>query len=307
MKVYAKSPAHLSRAMFRVDEALAKYAPPEIELVDCQADADFVVIPVIGYPETLEAAQGCIARGQGYAMIQYCLRTTQKPSTLDWLHLWQMADCVWSYYDIVKLINEDDPELDQDQRIPFYYAPLGVDEEFTKPYLNTHRSIGAMTSGYVSAPSAEAIEEVAVAAGRCGLTVTHIGPFPEGMTGDTSPGRFWRFLFAISDQELADAYRAAKWVSGLRHGEGFELPVLEGLCCGARPILFDRPEMRYWYGDHAVFVPECHGIELVERLEQIMSQPPAPVTKDERNAILHRFDWQPIVKGFWSYVLQAAQ
>ena len=302
MRVLAKSPSHLSRAMFRVDKALEAYAPPGIEFVSRQADADFVVLPVVGYPDTLEAVQGCIPRRQSYALIQYCMRTTQKPNTLDWMPLWQTADCVWSYYDLPRLVSEDQGDIDG---VPFYHAPLGVDEPFTFPYVSTRRTLGAVTSGYVSRFDAEAIEEVAIAARIVGSKVAHVGPFPEGFKNDESPGKHWSFHYAISDEELANLYRSSLWVSGLRHTEGFELPALEGLCCGARPILFDRPEMRQWFDGHAVFVPECHGEELVARLVEVMSQPPEPVTTEERERIMQRFSWRPIVEGFWANVLQS--
>jgi glycosyltransferase involved in cell wall biosynthesis len=299
MKAFISSPAHLSRAMFRVDKALARYAPPSVEVVEQVSHADFVVVPVIGYPETAEAIRDCRDYGQSFAMIQYCMRTTQKSHTLDWLPLWQQASCVWSYYDLPAMLFSDNPELTEDQRcIPFFHAPLGVDAEFALPFVPIPRTLGAVTTGYVSGPSAEAIEEVAVAAGRLGQQVAHVGPFPVGMTDDKSPGPHWRFHLAISDQELADLYRSSHWVSGLRHGEGFELPVLEGLCCGARPILFDRSEMRYWYDGHAVFVPECAGEELIDHLVRVMSCPP------ERRRILQRFNWQSIASDFWSRIFQ---
>lgn len=304
MKAFVTSPSHLSRAMFRVDAALTKYAPPGVEIVDKISHADLVVVPVIGFPDAVESIRDCVDRGQSYAMIQYCMRTTQESNTAKWIPLWRNAVCVWSYYNLNEMIRNDNPDLDE-QYLPFFYAPLGVDEEFTRMFVDVPRRLGAITTGYVSGPSAEAIEEVAVAAGRLGMTVAHIGPFPVGMTNDKSPGSHWKFHFGITDQELAALYRSSQWVSGLRHGEGFELPVLEGLCCGARPILFDRPEMRYWYGEHAVFVPECAGEALIEHLVRVMSEPPSPVTFDERRRVMRRFDWREIASDFWMRVFQS--
>lgn len=304
MKAYITSPPHLSRAMFRVDAALQKYAPPSIEIVDRIALADLVVVPVVGYPDAVEAIRDCMDRGQSYAMIQYCMRTTQESNTARWIPLWRDSVCVWSYYNLNEMIRIDNPDLGE-PNLPFFYAPLGVDEEFTRLYVDFPRKIGAMTSGYVSGPSAEAIEEVAVAAGRVGKRVAHLGPFPVGMTNDQSPGSHWQFHHGITDQELATLYRSSEWVSGLRHGEGFELPVLEGLCCGARPILFDRPEMRYWYDEHAVFVPECSGEELIDHLVRVMSRRPDPVSFDERRRIMRRFNWQEIASDFWVRVFQS--
>ncbi|HWI70162.1 MAG TPA: hypothetical protein VNS88_17650, partial [Nitrospiraceae bacterium] len=79
--------------------------------------------------------------------------------------------------------------------------------------------------------------------------------------------------------------------------------VLEGLMCGARPIVFDRPDMRQWYEGHAVFIPECSGPDLTQELIEVMSHEPDPVMSIEREIILERFSWKPIVRGFWEQVL----
>jgi glycosyltransferase involved in cell wall biosynthesis len=80
------------------------------------------------------------------------------------------------------------------------------------------------------------------------------------------------------------------------------MPVIEGLACGARPIVFDRPDMTHWYEGHAVFIPECSGPELVEVLTDLLKYNPTPVKETERAEILARFDWSTIVKRFWEYL-----
>jgi glycosyltransferase involved in cell wall biosynthesis len=162
-----------------------------------------------------------------------------------------------------------------------------------------------MTSGYVSGPGAEAIEEAVMAAERAGLTSLHLGP--KNVAGMTQRPFMWRTTQGIDDERLAALYRRTSWVSGLRHVEGFEMPAIEGLACGARPILFDRPDMRQWYGDLAVYVPECSRDDLIDCLIPILESPPAPVTKEERTRALRRFNWQRIAAGFWSALEQKAR
>src|SRR5688572_30420855 len=137
MKVFVKAPAGLSRAMSRVEDALIEYAPTPVPndpdsgvyLVKSREEADLVVLHVIGEEGITEAAKLKTA-GKKYAIIQYCLRTTQKPDTLAWLETWRNAECVWSYYDLRALWKEDadgtggDDIFEKD--INFYYAPLGV-------------------------------------------------------------------------------------------------------------------------------------------------------------------------------------
>jgi glycosyltransferase involved in cell wall biosynthesis len=198
---------------------------------------------------------------------------------------------VWSYLDL-------QGEVGDLGSVNYYRSPLGVDAAFVGGVDPVRRDIAVMTSGYVSHPAGEAIEEMALAADAVGLPVLHLGP--AHVDGMRVPPPRWSSVLGISDCELATHYHRTEWVSGLRHVEGFELPVLEGLCCGARPIVFDRPDMTHWYGDYAAFVPECHGPELVEVLTDILRHVPVPVSAEERAEVARRFDWGVIARGFWA-------
>lgn len=281
MKVHVTPPHTMSQAMFRVERALRAYAPSSLEFVDKISDAELVVQHVIG-PDTLQATKPA-----NYAVIQYCYQTAGGTEP-EWKAHWRSARAVWSYYDL--------PTSN------LYRAPLGVDGSVFFPQV-LKKDITVMTSGYVHGLGAEAIEEPALAARAVGGRAMHLGPqtvqnmkrYPKG----------WLQVTGVTDEQLCVLYNHAGYVSGLRHVEGFELPALEGLACGRRPILFDRPEMRNWYNGHAVFVPECSGEELVERLTNIFLQDPTPVTDDERACVLDRFSWEAITRGFWKAVLSA--
>lgn len=280
-------PRTLSLAMHRVANALAAYAPPDVKIVSSPAKADFQVLHTIGLDVRRWLHEQC-----NYAVIQYCHYTADgQPNA--WQSLWERARVVWSYYDLTAFV----PDVDR-----FYYAPLGVDGGvfgISKPPFGRH---GVMTSGYVSGPGAEAIEEVALAANRLGLRTYHLGPrCVQGMT--QYPER-WESIHGITDRELAAYYNRCLWSSGLRHVEGFEFPVIEGLACGARPIVFDRAETRQWFDGQAVFVRECDGAELVDVLCEALAKQPEPVTFEERAAVLEKFSWQRIAQGFWDRVLR---
>jgi glycosyltransferase involved in cell wall biosynthesis len=104
----------------------------------------------------------------------------------------------------------------------------------------------------------------------------------------------------ITDLELVKLYSKCKYVSGLRHIEGFEYPVIEGLACGVRPIVFDRKETRQWFGKYALFVEECSGSRLVDQLKTILGGLRyLSVEDEERNVVLREFDWLKIAGGFW--------
>lgn len=287
-------PSSLSRAMHRVARNLSRYVPDGLELVSAPGDADLQFLHVIGNRvlRFLEAPD--------YACIQYCYLANSTPDGTNermnahrqaWLDIWKDARLVWSYYDLSDIIQDS---------TPFLLSPLGIDEPFTEVELDEYdRPIGVMSSGYVAGPGAEAIEEVAIAARTVGMNVVHLGP-PKPARMRELNGGSWRAVSGINDKELATYYANTRWVSGLRHVEGFELPILEGLACGARPIVFDRPEMRHWYDGHAVFVKESSGQELVEQLLEVFSSPPEPVTKEEQQKVLERFDWERIASTFWS-------
>ena len=277
-------PPTLGRGMHRVAAALRRWAPPEIEIVSDLGAADVQVVHVIGVG-SLEHL-----RLDDYVLLQYCYLTTERPDASFWLPVFRRARLVMSYYDLHALTARDD--------FAFHHAPLGVDGA-TFHDRGLGRDAVVLTTGYVL--EGEAIAECHDAAfrvlrgSRGGMI--HVGP------------AFWthrglEIVEGISDEQLAQRYSRSKYVSGLRRHEGFELPVVEGLACGARPVCFDNPCYRQWFEGHAVFVPELPPDELVRVLADVFREDPAPVTAAERDAVLAAFDWRRIVGRFWERVLE---
>lgn len=287
MKVFLKPTGLHSPAMIRVVEALSKYAPPSIQVTADQLQADLTVLHVIG-PDVVPPKRGA------YAVIQYCGYADR--SNPAYQALWRDARLVWSYYPLEDAMPD---------AAFFMRAPLGIDPEFRIQKRTAARNINILSSGTSTGPAGEAIEEVALAVDRIGGTMVHLGPKQiEGMT--TYP-RCFQTQNGITDAQLAALYRATQRVSGLRQIEGFEMPVIEGLAQGARPVVFDRPDMRLYYDGLAEFLPPCSGPELVDRLAALLKSPPAPVTDQERLHALQTFDWELIAGAFWTALLQAAR
>jgi hypothetical protein len=284
-------------AMFRVAKHLTELAPRGLEFVRRESEADVIVLHAIGYPETVEAVRRIVARGQRYAIIQYCLRTTQQPNTRPWLPLWAEADCVWSYYDLFDLIVHDGSALDGTYGINFYQAPLGVDPEQFYPE-SSEKKYTLFTSGYVA--DSECINECAEAVKRVNGKMFHLGPHL-----DLDP-RYVHSALGITDGQLRDVYQTCLFVAGLRREEGFELPAAEGLICGARPIMFDAPHYRTWFDPWAEFIPERDPQSVVESLVTLFKKGARPVTARESYSATVRFDWFRIVNGFWQYVQEAS-
>lgn len=290
LKVFLNPVGLHSRAMTRVARALRRYAPPEVQVTDFVPEADLQIHHVIG-ADYLHGAD----ENQPHAMIQYCWRSAGGNESF-WEAAWKRAQLVWSYYDLTQ-----QPGVHGDA-VNFYHAPLGVDPIFAAAQPDgLVRGIDVMTSGYVSAHCAEAIEEMAEAASLCGLRTLHLGP--RNVEGMRRIPANWSAISGITDAELVNFLKRVKWVSGLRQVEGFELPAIEGLACGARPILFDRPEIRQWYDGFGVFVPPCSGEELVHTLVDVLQGPRQEVGEAERRAVLDRFNWETIATGFWERLL----
>ena len=285
-------PASLSRAMYRVSKALARYAPDEVAIVDGSGSVDVQVLHSIdAWPDRHK-----LSGNVNYAVIQYCYKTARGATDDLMAGLWQDSLMVWSYYDLHKEMYRLSPDT------PFYLAPLGVDDVFKQPpSYDDEEDIGLVTTGYVDGPGAEALAIITQAAIDSGLSCVHVG-------GDCLDRQFgysprWRRYEGVSDEQLRDFYCQALWVSGLRHVEGFELPVIEGLACGARPIVFDRPDTRLWYGGLADFVADDGS--LIDSLMHVFSFSPDALAWRDQELALERFDWQIIAEGFWDMLLRA--
>lgn len=272
--------------MYRVVTALKQYAPSHVEIVAEKEEADVEVLHAIGFPEIADRVDEVRHAGKRYAIIQYCLRTTQLPSTRDWLPLWKSAEVVWSYYDLYALMNEDMVV----GRFNFYDAPLGCDETVFKPIPAETKIYALMTSGYVAEP--ECIEEAILATKIIGGNHFHLGPTMTTQTHVTH-------ALGIPDSLLAKVYRKTQHVAGLRRIEGFELPAVEGLFCGARPILFDKPHYRRWFDGLARFINEGASASVTNQLTAVLSVP-HPVQIGEYAHATERFNWARIARNFWA-------
>lgn len=294
MNVYLWPHQALGRAMTRITMALAAHAPKDVRLVSTIQAADVVVHHVIGLRNlhpTTDLPELVKEQGKPYVVLQYCLRSTETADPNVWVPLWSGARAVWSYYDLESYARQDG-YLAPGQDLPFrfYHAPLGVDGSVFQQTPGLDGRFLMATSGYVS--ESECVGECAQAVKNVGGKMFHLGP-------DLKLGEHVECRVGISDKALVDAYSQSAYVSGLRRGEGFELPMLEGLACGARPITFDQPHYRGWYGEHAEYVTEAEPAAVRESVEEILRKPRRAVTEAERKAVLRRFDWKDIADGFW--------
>jgi hypothetical protein len=218
------------------------------------------------------------------------MRSTEQSDTMHWVNMWLRATCVWSYYDLFELMAQDQLEL---AALNFYHAPLGVSPVFAfRESTYSSRNYTILTSGYIA--ESECVIECSNAAAEVKGSVLHLGPkLP-----------FVKATFAenVSDSTLVHMYRSVLYVAGLRRVEGFELPAAEGLICGARPIMFDRPHYRKWFDPWAIFIEEGPADFVQEQLVAVFRRPYRPVELREVALAADQFSWPKICKGFWETV-----
>jgi hypothetical protein len=286
VKVHIARAYVTAKALDRVNDALVEYAPPFVEFVDAERDADLVVMHVAGRWRRISHDVRRIRRnGQRHAIIQYSQRDTQRQDVYDWLAIWKRARVVWSYLPLNDYIKERGNHKPMHQ---LYLAPMGVDTTAFYPR-GGEREYTICTSGRLY--MTESVREAVVAARRVGGRVAHLGPEMNKRGVDCYSG--------LTDDEVAQLYSRCQWVAGLRRREGFELPAAEGLLCGARPIVFNRRHYIMWYGEWAEYIPERDRADVIDDLERLFRQGPRPVTEQERIQAALRFHWPNLVHEFW--------
>ena len=295
MNVYLEPEAWLSRSIHRVAKALTLHVPKGVAIVDNRKRADLEVLHLVGWggvPVDIKDHAGADTPfgERDYAVIQYCVRTTESGDPITWRdRIWQKANLVWSYYDLPAMVNAAGGSA----TFPFYQAPLGVDASVFKVN-GWVRDYTIGTSGYVA--KSESINEVRDAVRIFGGRHFHLGP------QENVPGAH-EYAHDVSDADVARWWGRCRYVSGLRREEGFELPAYEGLLCGARPIVFDAPHYRAWLKDSAVYVPEVEPEALTRELVRVFEREAEPVSEEERRHFVELLDWGRIAKGFWERAL----
>lgn len=301
MNIYLK-PDTDSRGIMRVVNALEDYAPSWVNIVESPHEADLEVIHVWGRYETVsKRIAKLMKQGKPYAMIQYALRSTQHPDTGDWWKMWSNAVCVWSYYNLPQLCNDDGNFLLKSYPYHFYYSPLGVDPYTFIEFESYNRTLTGKKKYVIAACSQHALAE---GARECAFAAKRVNRKMFFLGHELRRGSDIVCKQNISDEELAQEYSECDFVSGLRRIEGFELPVIEGALCGARPIVFDQPHYREWFRDFAIFIPETDRDGVIDKLADIFSShPDMRITEAEKEIIRDRFNWGNIINGFYQRLL----
>ncbi|TSC86769.1 MAG: hypothetical protein G01um101416_623 [Microgenomates group bacterium Gr01-1014_16] len=292
-KVFAEPPLD-DFCINRIAHALKLYAPPNVKFVTDETEADLVVLYAHGRKKSIWWSI-CRLKEQNRqaAVVQMQLKSTPNPHTADWLDIWRYAAVVWSYYNLAQLCQEESTPVN----FNFYHAPLGVDPSaFTDHNLKRKYTMGIHSKGW----SHESLREVVTAAQEAKKSVLVFDN-----PNDYGAGVFFTGLVKNNDRRMSYWYSQCRYVSGLRRTEGFELPVIEGLMCGARPICFDLPSYRIWFEGLVEFIPESGGrAQIIPALIKLFNQKPRPVSRAEKQQVKEKFNWGSIARGFWERVYE---
>lgn len=253
-------------------------APDYITVVDTPEEADIVVIQINGRLEhTKQAIQ---EYGKPYALFQHAWLSTMNPTAEEWQEVWDNSVITGSHY-----------ALPTDKLVRL---PLGVGSEFSCNHLKRKQYL-ICTSGlsYLTESVRECIKAAEIVGGR----VLHLGP-DHAARGH----KHVKCVSGITDDGLAHLYNRCKFVSGLRRIEGFELPCAEGLVCGARPVMFDQPHYKDWFGTWAEYIPEEPRPDVVASLVKLFSEPVRKVTDQERDDARRLFSWDEFSSSFYEHL-----
>jgi len=271
MKIYNYVPKHFGYGIKRVASKLEQYKPASVKFVNNRKDADVVFIHTIGGQEVAS-----ICDSERFVLIQYCYVTTGLDKYY-WRSVWEKAHGVVSYYDLSK---------DVPSGTRFVHTPLGAD---SKEFFNEDvpRDKKVFATGHVA--NTENLDVLWQACYDTKTTMYHTGE-------DFRFGKYYQYLPYMSQDKLRRVLNGVQYTSCMRTIEGFEMLGVEGLFCGARPIILDIP-CYDWYRDYGYTVREGN---LYEDLVALLSTNPDPVTTVEYSEVRYLFEWEDIVEKIYA-------
>jgi glycosyltransferase involved in cell wall biosynthesis len=115
------------------------------------------------------------------------------------------------------------------------------------------------------------------------VQLTHIGRLGLAAAVDQVRG--------VSRHTLADMYRRAQLILQPSEAEGFGLPVVEALACGAGVIASDIPSLREVGGDAAVYCPVGDAVAWATTVTRMLDHPADLPDRATRLARAAQFSW----------------
>lgn len=202
--------------LMRVRGQMKATAPDWVSFTDNEAEADAQVIFAIG-----AAGVAKLIKKLPTILLQLCYKTSEMPPTW-WKKVWKKCMLVGSYYDL------DAPN--------FVRFPMGYDPGLFYRDVGIPKRYDAIVFGRL-----DGVEEITSVC-RAFDIVAHVG-----VDFELGPG--YIHYDNIPDERLRLIYAQSKYCIGMRHVEGFEMPIVEGAICGCIPITLDLECYRHWFED----------------------------------------------------------
>ena len=260
------------------------YAPINYEFTTDSNISDFQIIDITRISDKY------YINNEKYIVLFHCFGEWSEENPSEYYDLFKNAMFVYSHIDLASLY----PTLDSHK---FMRGPWGVQPDLWRKIESNNSRFEILCTGEIA--STEGIEECIAACDMMNTELLHVG------NNLRYTNKSYINKSKLTQDEMMLAYNDSKWVSALRRIEGFEKPAMEGLLCGARPICFDTPLYRYWYGDLARYVKEGTHKETSLDLINVMKTQYAPISIEEREKAIKRFSWVNVSKRFWDKVNEA--
>jgi hypothetical protein len=277
MKIFEFRRNEWGIAFKRISDALHRYAPDWVEWTNYE-NCDIMIVHVVGGGEI-----PALEMPKPKVVIQHCYFTASAHE-IDYAKYWAQSIMAVSFHDLRKYTDKD---------IPYYGMPWGADDNVFCRTNTGNRAIKVIATGHIA--ETEAIDKVYEAVKQLKQTLYHTG---QNFGWDK---RFYRYLDYMPDNEFAEVLNGTQYISALRFIEGFELMAIEGLFCGARPIIPDDPTYD-WYREHAYTIVKDKDI--VEQLVEILKDTPRPMDENERLVIVNKFKWSHLIGDFFTTLKQ---
>jgi glycosyltransferase involved in cell wall biosynthesis len=126
----------------------------------------------------------------------------------------------------------------------------------------------------------------------------------EGWGGVRVEGDGVRWLGEVGDEELARLYRGARCVAYVSLYEGFGLPVLEAMACGAPVVAARTGALEEVAGDAAVLVDPLDPAAIAEGLAEAIDR--RQELRERGPARARNFDWRDVARETVAVYREAA-
>jgi glycosyltransferase involved in cell wall biosynthesis len=277
MKVLELKNPNWGIAFTRISEALHKHAPDWITWTQSLDDAELLFAHIIGSGE-----EKWLQIDKPKIIFQHCYFTA---GCVPWHEYWKKAKLTVSFHDLTKYVSDS---------FNFYPMPLGADPHIFNHIYTGPRPYKAIVTGEVY--ETEALDKVFEAIKSIEKAMIHTG---RNFGWDK---KYYKNSSFVPDEVLVKYLNASEYVPSLREHEGFELMAIEGLMCGARPIVYDLDTYR-WYKKYAEIIdPDA---DITQQLINIFKNTARIVTPEERTEIVNTFSWENIMRRLYEQIQKA--